>query len=310
MPEGPEVLTTVDMMNFYMSDKIVTGMDFVSGKHCEDNPEGYDSFVESLPLKVERVFCKGKQIVIQLSNPDDKTDKWWILNHLVMTGSWQLKCKKSDKDYIRCQLVFDPTESYGGLDITSIDFTDVRDLGKFEFINDEDSLNSKLSEIAPGFIGDYLIDFDLFHENIIKGKKANILSKLRDQKSICSGIGNYLISEIMYDSGLSHLLKCNELSERRIRKLYESCKSIITLSYQKGGLSIENYVDINGDKGGFEPFLKVYRKDGKGGRGTTDPYGNRVLSIKKGQTFWYVPGLQRTDESEKDYEILDISPEG
>lgn len=298
MPEGPEVLTIVDMMNFYMTDKIVSGMDFVSGKHKEDNPEEYDSFVENLPLKVDKVFCKGKLIVIQLSNPDDESDKWWILSHLVMTGSWQLTCKKSDKSYVRCQMEFEETESNGVLDITTIYFIDKRDLGKFDFINDKDTLNSRLSEIASGFIGDYLIDYATFRTNIERGKKASLISKLRDQKSICSGIGNYLISEIMYDAELSHLLKCNELSDQRIRKLYESCKSIITLSYRKGGLSIENYVDINGNKGEFEPFLKVYRKDGKGGRDSTDPYGNKVLSIKKGQTFWYVPGLQKKEESD------------
>jgi len=289
MPEGPEVLTIVDMMNFYMTNKIVIGMEFLSGKHGEDNPDQYDSFIDDLPLKVDRVYCKGKLIIIQLSN--NSGDKWWILNHLVMTGSWQLKCKK--EEYVRCRIEFEPMDSYGSLDITSIDFSDVRDLGKFDFINDEDVLDDRLSELAPGFIGDYIIDYKTFQSNIENGKKGCLITKLRDQKSICSGIGNYLISEIMYDAGLSHLLKCNELSEDQIQKLYNSCKTIITQSYVNGGLSIENYVDINGIKGTFEPFLKVYRKDGKGGRGSTDPYGNKVVSVKKGQTFWYVPGLQR-----------------
>lgn len=308
MPEGPEVLTTVGMMHFYMAGKILSGMEFLSGKHSEDEPDDFSLFIDCLPLKIDKVYCKGKLIVIQLSNPNDSDDKWWILNHLVMTGSWQLKCKESEEDHIRCRMKFEVTEEYGVLDITSIDFLDVRDFGKFNFINDKAIVNSTLSEIADGFIGDYLIDFETFESNIRKSKKASLISKLRDQKSICSGIGNYLISEIMYDAGLSHLLKCDELSTRRIVRLYESCKSIITLSYQKGGLSIENYVDINGDKGTFEPFLKVYRKDGKSGRGTTDLHGNRVLSIKKGQTFWYVPGLQRredTDHEESDEEESD-----
>ena len=298
MPEGPEVLTITGMMNFYMSGKIISDINFLCGKNKEDKPEGYVSFIKALPLKVDKVFCKGKLIVMQFSNPENKSEKIWILNHLVMTGSWQLNVKNTDKKYIRCRMEFDETPSYGALDITSIDFIDVRDLGKFDFIFNEYTLNDILCKLESGFIGDYIIDFYTFKKNIEECKRANLITKLRDQKSICSGIGNYLISEIMYDAGLSYVLKCNELSERMIKKLYDSCKSIITLSYTRGGLSIENYVDIYGDKGTFEPYLKVYRKDGKGGRGNTDPYGNKVYSIKKGQTLWYVPGLQRKDDYE------------
>lgn len=296
MPEGPEVLTTTEMMNFYMINKILLSIDFVSGKHTENNPKGYSSFLEHLPLKVDKVFCKGKLIVIQLSNPENSSEKMWILNHLVMTGSWQLRSKNTDNNYIRCRMKFEETKEYGSLDIVSIDFIDIRDLGKFDFILEENILIDILSKLESGFIGDYIINLESFKKNIEKCKKASLITKLRDQKSICSGIGNYLISEIMYDAGLSHILKCNELTDQQINRLYNSCKSIISLSYSKGGLSIENYVNIYGDKGSFEPCLKVYRKDGKCGRGATDPFGNKVLSIKKGQTIWYVPGLQRNDE--------------
>lgn len=295
MPENPEVLTTVDMMNFYMINKKISNINFISGKHYVDSPEDYELLIENLPLKVDRVYCKGKQIVMQLSNPDDETKKWWILNHLVMTGSWQLKCKEEHESYVRCRIEFEKLESNGSFDIDSIDFVDIRDFGKFEFINDIDHITSRLSNLANGFIGDFIINFETFKLNISKCKKASLISKLRDQKSICSGIGNYLISEIMYDARLSHLLKCNEITDIQIKTLYDSCKLIITQSYIYGGLSIENYVNIYGEKGEYEPFLKVYRKDGKNGRGSCDPYGNKVLSIKKGQTFWYVPGLQRVD---------------
>jgi formamidopyrimidine-DNA glycosylase len=304
MPEGPEVRVIVDMMNFYMSGKVLWGMDFLSGHNKKEEPENYSDFIGALPLRVDNVFCKGKLIVIAFSKPGSKPGskrgKWWILNHLVMTGSWRLDRTECEESHIRGEMHFDETPLHGSLDITSIYFTDVRDLGKFDFIYDHEEFYSKLSSLAPGFIGDYIIDYETFHSNIVKAKKSSLISKLRDQKSICSGIGNYLLSEIMYDAELSHLLRCDELSDKRIKRLYESCKSIITLSYRMGGLSIANYVDINGDKGGFGPLLKVYRKDGKEGRGSTDPHGNKVSSIKKGQTFWYVHGLQRREEIEEE----------
>lgn len=280
MPEGPEVLTIADMMDFYLTGKKLMNIEYLSGKYIDEHPDNFSTCIDFLPLQIRRVFCKGKLIVIELDND------WYITSHLVMTGSWRLKDTNFKKEHVRCKFTLDVTDSFGIIDISELYYIDIRDMGKFEFIQGKDNINEILSNLAYGFIGEYIIDFTTFSDNISKCKKSNLITKLRDQKSICSGIGNYLISEIMYDSELSHLLKCNELSEQQIKRLYESCKKIITLSYRNEGLSIENFVNIYGEKGKFEQFLKVYRKK-------TDCHGNRVMSIKKGQTFWFVKGLQQ-----------------
>lgn len=294
MPEGPEVLTVTDMMDFYLTGKKLMNIEYLSGKYTEEPPDNFSTCIDFLPLQIKRVFCKGKLIVIELDND------WYITSHLVMTGSWRLKDTNYEKEHVRCKLILDKTDNFGIIDISELYYIDIRDMGKFEFVQGKDNIDKILSNLAHGFIGEYIIDFKMFSDSITKCKKSNLITKLRDQKSICSGIGNYLISEIMYDSELSHLIRCNELSEQQIKRLYESCKKIITLSYRKGGLSIENFVNIYGEKGTFEQFLNVYRKDGKQGRSNTDLYGNRVVSIKKGQTFWYVKGLQRLERNETD----------
>ena len=161
MPEAGEVLTTVDMMNFYMINKKISNINFLSGKHYEDNPENYDLLLESLPLKVDTVYCKGKLIVMRLSNPNDESKKWWILNHLVMTGSWRLKCNEEHESYVRCRIEFEKCDANGTFDIDSLDFVDIRDLGKFDFINEIDEVTSRLSNLADGFIGDFIINYKI-----------------------------------------------------------------------------------------------------------------------------------------------------
>ena len=291
MPEGPEVLTIVDQLDFYLSKKEVVDVEFTSGKYEDNYPDNFEELLEDLPLVIEQVFCKGKMIVFELYSKDSDS-KWWIFNSLRMTGSWRFN---ESKDHTRLRMDFSPLEKNGVFDIDKIFYNDVRGLGTFEFVNDEKEKDSRLDNLASGFIGreEYLIDYKTFYNNIKNCKKSMLTGKLTDQKSICSGIGNYLISEIMYDSGLHPTIKCDQLDDEDIKKVFESCLRIIKLSYELNGMSMRDYVDVSGDEGLFEKHLKVYGK-----RGKTDPFGNKVLNMKRsnGQTIWFVPGLQRMKE--------------
>lgn len=287
MPEGPEVLTIVDQLDFYLVEKVLVKAEFLNGKYEDNRPEGFDKFISSLPLKIGRVFCKGKLIVFELENREG--DKWCIFNSLRMTGTWGFHANES---HGRFKMSFEPREQNGIFDIDEIYYIDVRGFGTFDFIHEKDEIDRRIDNLANGFIGlqEYLIDYKTFYNNIKNGKKSSLTTKLTDQKSICSGIGNYLLSEIMYDSRLHPSVKCNELTDANIETLFEKCSRLITLSYQLGGLSIRDYVDISGTKGKFGEMIKVYGKKGK-----TDPHGNKIVNTKRGngQTIWYVPGLQR-----------------
>lgn len=305
MPEGPEVLTIVDQLDFYLNSKVLSSIEFTSGRYEDNGPEYFDEFVDDLPLTIERVFCKGKLIVFQLSsvkstNITNITKKWWIFNSLRMTGTWSLN---KNINYGRLEMNFLPRIENGVFDIDKIFYVDVRSLGTFEFIKDEDEVNKRLSDLANGFIGieEYTIDYETFYTNIKKCKNSYLTSKLTDQRSICSGIGNYLLSEILYDSEIYPFIKCSELDDEVIKRLFDSCNTLINLSYSLGGMSMRDYVDITGTSGGFHKHLKVYGK-----RKETDPYGNRVVHSKRsnGQTIWYVPGLQRIKKIKKQVVIV------
>ena len=303
MPEGPEVLTIVDQLDFYLNKKAIKSFEFTSGRYEDDSPSNFDMFINSLPLTINQVFCKGKMIVFELSKTDGSI--WWIFNSLRMTGKWNFK---DDKEHRKVHIKFFPREENGVLDIEELFYIDVRCMGTFEFINKESEKDNRLNELANGFIGkkEYIIDYNTFYKNVKNGKKASFTTKLTDQKSICSGIGNYLLSEIMYASGLHPTIKCNELSDNDIKRVFNKCSEIIKLSYELGGMSMRDYVDLHGDEGLFEKELKVYGK-----RGKTDPYGNAVMYMKRGngQTIWYVPGLQRKRNSSKDEIQIEIESE-
>lgn len=51
-------------------------------------------------------------------------------------------------------------EENGVFDILHMVYSDVREFGTFEFINNSTIKDKKLNELVDGFIGDYIIDYD------------------------------------------------------------------------------------------------------------------------------------------------------
>lgn len=312
MPEQPEVARITDQLEFYLINKKVLSITPLRGKFIEEF-EKYDNeedeefeeitdkqrFLKDLPLKISDVFYRGKLIFIMF---EKKGKKWMMVNSLRMTGSWRL-----DRDKYSC-LKFDLEEKKenGPFDITEIYYTDVRTLGVFELIDDEDRFENRINDFNLSFMGRYTITYDQFEKNVKKCKNSFLVKSLDDQRSICSGIGNYLMSEILYDAKLHPLIKCNQLTNKNIKTLYNSCASIIKKSYENGGVSVSDYVDLYGEKGKHQDILKVYDPKKKK---KTDPHGNKIIleKGKHGRTLYYIPGLQRlptdTDPKEEDDEL-------
>jgi formamidopyrimidine-DNA glycosylase len=272
MPEGPEVQCITDQLDFYLNNRLLTEVEWI-GKDEVD--------VFSLPVMINRVWCKGKLIFFDC---EYKNEKKWIVNSLRMTGTWSLEKNK----YTKVAFSLLPNSDLGIFDIHKIYFNDVRSFGTFEFIEDEAEFREIVEGIADSFIGDTIIKYNDFYKLIKKQKNGFLVSKLMDQRSICSGIGNYLLSEILYECEFHPEIKCIELDDDNIKLLYNVCSTIISSSYREGGLTIRDYTGVSGTNGSYGKYIKVYGR-------THDPHGNRISKIKgkHGRSIWFVSGLQR-----------------
>lgn len=279
MPEGPEVLTVTDQLDFYLSNRNITNFIFSSGRYRQNNPPNYNTFIKSLPLRILKVECKGKVIFFHLSND------WYIVNSLRMTGCWSIDSSLQNDTHLRVKIELEKKK--GLFFIDDILFIDIRNFGTFEFVKNNTYIERRDS-LKNGFIGEYIISLKEFREGIEKCKNSLLVNKLCDQKSICSGIGNYLLSEILYDSRIHPNAKCRDLCEIDIETLYNSCNDKITQSYNLQGLTMRDYKDTYGNVGSFGKFLKVY------GNRDCDENGFVVKRGKRssGQTTWYVDEVQ------------------
>ena len=105
--------------------------------------------------------------------------------------------------------------------------------GKFELLKGPE-FQQKLDRLAPGFIGRYQHDEESWMSLWKSLSKRRLLIKLLrdDQKTCCSGIGNYLIAEIFYQARLHPKVKLSDLSEDDWLSLFHTIREIVMGHYE------------------------------------------------------------------------------
>lgn len=276
MPEISEVNIITNSLNKLLKNKTLIKVEILKGGKYENKaPNNYQLFVRELPLKVDYIRCKGKIIYWLFSNGNV------MLNHLKMTGFWSINKKEK---HSALKFVFEDKDK--DKNIIKLYYTDIRRFGRLEFGENLSNISEFLNKLGPDVLNDPSFLFKKFKEITIKKKRTNITKFLMDQENI-SGIGNYLKAEILYESRISPHRTVGSLNDEELKKLYDNIKKIPKLSYQWKGMSRSDYKDIDGKKGEFERFLKVYCRE-------KDPSGNQVIKekTKDGRTTYWVPSLQ------------------
>lgn len=267
MPEGPECRITANQLKKELVGKLVVNWFIYDGKYNRHPPGGFNKLYDMLPLIVADIDCKGKTIYFTFCNQNDETI--YVIHSMRMTGSW---VSEEKKDRYCCWFI----ETDDG---KKVYFRNPRQLATIEAIEYEE-LQSELSKLGPDILTDEF-NLDVWKNIALVHKNKNITSVLMNQK-IMSGCGNYLKSEVLYDSGISPLRKIGSLDEKEVEKMYNSIKRISSLSLQVGGMSARDYRHIDGSKGEFYKHVKAYNKPGMVKKKTSD-----------GRTTYWNPDVQK-----------------
>ena len=81
-----------------------------------------------------------------------------------------------------------------------------------------------------------------------------------DQKFV-SGIGNIYASEILFLSKINPNKKIRLLNKDECNRIILSSKSVLLKAIKKGGSSIRDFKNTDGNKGGFQDSFKVYQRE-------------------------------------------------
>lgn len=208
-----------------------------------------------------KILCKGKRFFWRF------TEDLCLSFHHMMKGHWSLE----KEAHTLLEIVFGDEE-----DSVHIYYNNAR-FGGYEVYTTSEMYQEKLDALAPGFIGEFKMDLAEFKRRMNRfSDRKNIRRALMEQDSLCSGIGNFLVAEIMYYAEIHPKATKGDLSPEEIENLYNACELVVTSFYEK---TLEKV---------------IYKHE-------VCPEGYKIKTCQmSGRTVWYVPDIQTIGAPQED----------
>ncbi len=100
-----------------------------------------------------------------------------------------------------------------------------------------------------------------YFTNSLNKSNKTLKGLLLDQ-SVVTGCGNIYADEICFASYVLPFRKASSLNRKEVSLIYKNLKKILSSAISHGGSSINNYRLIDGSKGDYTKYHKVYKKYG------------------------------------------------
>lgn len=272
MPEGDTVLRTVDWLKSLFNGDL-TDYHLIGFQRYSKPASGNKKAVIRFPLvkpsdlqpaldgKLLDIYCKGKFYFIEFEGEVS------VVAHHGLKGKWTLEVELNTQFGFTFAKLTETGEIITETEV-KIYFTNVLS-GDFQILKTRAELQTKLNTLAPGFIGrDLLTEADWLQRLNRFTDKKRLRDILFDQNAVCSGLGNYLLAELLYELRIHPEAKLGDLDAQMKSQMYHTAKRIMIEFYEQTREKV------------------VYKKK-------TDPLGNKVIGLQVGsRVAWYVPDLQ------------------
>jgi formamidopyrimidine-DNA glycosylase len=246
MPELPEVETIVRGLNPLLKGKKVRDFFFLSSHLWFRQPSSLkpDDYRAKVIRSIRR---RGKMVIFEFE------EGLGLLVHLKMTGQLYLAEKHLPVDkHTHARMTFSDFNR-------ELRFRDVRKFGFLSCLQLEEIEKKLNSELGPEPLQ---IDFPVFRRLLRRHGQKRIKGWLLDQK-ILAGIGNIYSDEILFRAGFHPERKAASLSELEARRLFKVMKKVLKRAIELKGSSVSDYVDFQGEKGGYQQEHQVYDREGE-----------------------------------------------
>jgi formamidopyrimidine-DNA glycosylase len=247
MPELPEVETIARGLRVTLSGRRILSVrlgktDFI------DDPAAIERDIPG--TKILAVHRHGKFLLLDLQSENGGARKFFLLVHLGMTGR-----------LVTCdaRVAVPPhTHVFFALDDgRELRYTDVRRFGRMAIVA------NGFQEESLGSLG--LDPLEAPEEEFIaslKERRARIKALLLDQR-VLRGIGNIYADESLWRAQIHPKRLGATLTPKELRRLYRAVRDVLNDAIEARGSSIADYVDSDGNLGGFQRLHRVYQREGK-----------------------------------------------
>ena len=244
MPELPEVETIARGLANAVTGKTVASVTVTLPK-VAIAPAG-ESFEQALAGEtIAGVGRRGKYVVFRLASGRR------LAVHLRMTGRLIVHPAGYDEPYpyTHVHLVF--------RDGTRLSFADVRQFGRMRLLAADDPWDADggVEPLSEGFTSEAFV-------SMLDGRRTPIKSLLLDQTRI-AGVGNIYACEALWEAGIRPSRPSHKISKPARRRLHGAVRDVLHRAIEARGTSVDDYVDAEGLKGGFQNQLAVYGRLGE-----------------------------------------------
>lgn len=270
MPELPEVETIARGLARSLPGKTISRVHVFLRKMAV-SPPGVD-FVSS--LEGDHIDCvgrRGKYAVIGL-----KSGRKLVVS-LRMTGRLVvLNPGDPPHPYTHVALQFS--------DKSRLAFADTRQFGRMRLVEAHEPWDAALG--PEPLSGDFTPERFL---SMLSGRTTPIKVFLLDQRRV-AGIGNIYACEALWNARIRPGKPAKSLSKPATRRLYHAVIDVLSRAVHLRGSSVDDYVDSEGLKGGFQNVLSVYGRLGEPCSRCGDPIRRTVIA-QRGT--WWCKSCQR-----------------
>lgn len=109
--------------------------------------------------------------------------------------------------------------------------------------------------LSAAFDGDYLFARS-------RGRKGPVKTFLMDQ-SVVVGVGNIYAAEALFEAGISPVRQAGRVSRERYGRLADAVKRILGHAIERGGTTLRDFINPDGEPGYFELELSAYGRGGE-----------------------------------------------
>ncbi|CAN5314802.1 bifunctional DNA-formamidopyrimidine glycosylase/DNA-(apurinic or apyrimidinic site) lyase [soil metagenome] len=223
---------------------------------------------------VRGVRRRGKYLLVDL-------DAGLLLMHLGMSGS------------LRFDAALPPAGAHDHFDLVTsrgtLRLNDPRRFGAVVYVEDEGSpLAIKLlGGLGMEPLGD-TFDFDAFHAGLRRRHAA--IKQVLLAGDVVVGVGNIYASEALFLAGIRPTLAASRISRPRAIKLHAAIRDILARAVERGGSTLRDFSNIDGQSGYFQLDAMVYGRARQPCRVCATP----IRQIRQGQrSTFFCPVCQK-----------------
>ncbi len=239
MPELPEVETLKrDLEKAILGKRIEEVIIHNPRPIRQPTPALFKKQLEGAGIK--NILRKAKVLVWELSTAQS------LVIHLKMTG--QLIYPGNTKD---------TRVSFKFSDKTFLDFKDQRLFAELRLLKDWHSLEF-IRNLGPEPFEINVQDF----KRMLADKRTKIKPLLMDQGFI-SGVGNLYAAEALFRARIHPERRAESLSEKETETLFKELRETLYEAIKYKGSSVDQYVQLSGQPGGYVKYHKVYGRENK-----------------------------------------------